>query len=305
MSTPRISVRGLTKKYKNVDAVSDLSFEVTEGSVCGLLGPNGSGKTTTFKCLLGHAHPAAGAILFDGKALEPALFERLAYVPETPALYEWMSAGDHFEAARRAYRAYDVPRERQLIDLFSIDRKMRVRALSKGQKTAVAIAVAFAMRPEIMVLDEPASGLDPVHQRSVLNLIIEAAAGGATILFSSHQIGQVERAADCIVIVQRGRLVLGGSVDDLKADQKVIEATFEREIPALDGINTDPSVSDVMRVGRTVRLTVKGNHDAIALRLQSFGPTSLRVYDQNLEDIFLNAVGAKPLGVAIEANDYA
>src|ERR1700730_26329 len=199
--TPTIEIDHLTKRYGTTTAVDDVTLQIPKGSVCGLLGPNGAGKTTTFKCMLGLARPSSGTVRFDGVPLAPETFERLAYVPEKSMLYEWMTGTGHLEGVRCSYARYDPARAAELIALFGIDERKKVRALSKGQRTALMLVLAFCIRPEILVLDEPASGLDPVHQRSVLDLVIDAAAGGATVIFSSHQITQVERPADRLAIV--------------------------------------------------------------------------------------------------------
>jgi ABC-2 type transport system ATP-binding protein len=194
--TPTIDIDRLTKRYGSTTAVDDLTLQIPRGSVCGLLGPNGAGKTTTFKCMLGLSRPSLGTVRFDGMPLAPETFERLVYVPEKSMLYEWMTGAEHLEVVRRSYVRYDAARAAELVALFGLDQSKKVRALSKGQRTALMLVLAFCIRPEILVLDEPASGLDPVHQRNVLDLIIDAAAGGATVIFSSHQVTQVERAAD-------------------------------------------------------------------------------------------------------------
>jgi ABC-2 type transport system ATP-binding protein len=285
-----IAIRDLTKRYGSADAVSHLTLEIAEGSVCGLLGPNGAGKTTTFKCLLGFARPSAGTIEIEGAPLKPAVFEHLAYVPEKSALFEWMTVAEHLEMNRRSYRSYDAARARELVELFELDPRKRVKALSKGQHTALALVLAFSIRPRLLVLDEPASGLDPIRQRQVLDLIIDAAAGGATVLFSSHQITQVERAADRIAILKEGKLVLDGDVDTLKGSEKVVEAFFEREMPSLNGLSSDVRVRRIERSGRMLRAYVTRESDAIARDVAALGAKSVDVVDLNLEEIFLNAV---------------
>jgi len=294
----RISIQGLTKRYGETLAVDGLSISIPQGSIFGLLGTNGAGKTTTFKCLLGLSFPTSGTIAFDGAPLTPALFERLSYLPERCALYEWMTGKEHLELHRRSFRRYDAARAAELLDLFALDPKKKVGKLSKGQQTALGLVLAFSIHPEILVLDEPASGLDPVHQRHVLDLMIGEASGGATVLFSSHQIGQVERAADRVAILHRGTLRLTGEVEQLKADEKVVEATFDSDVPALNGLQTDSRVLFVQRAGRLLRVYVRGSGDEIASAIQAKGPRSLRVLDQNLEDIFLSTVGAAPGGEA-------
>jgi ABC-2 type transport system ATP-binding protein len=289
--TTTISINALTKRYGDTAAVENLSIAIPKGSIFGLLGTNGAGKTTTFKCMLGLARPTSGSVLFNGQQLEPETFEHLSYVPERCALYEWMTGVEHLEMQRRAFKRYDAARAAQLMDMFALDRKKKLGKYSKGQQTAMALVLAFSTHPDILVLDEPASGLDPVHQRHVLDLIIGEAAGGATVLFSSHQIGQVERAADRVAILHQGTLRLAGEVEQLKADVKVVEATFDSDAPSVNGLQNDPAVGYVQRTGKLLRVYVRGKGDEIEKAIAAKGPRSLRVLDQNLEDIFLNAVG--------------
>ncbi len=288
MST--ISIDRLSKSYGKFLAVDDVTIEIPSGSVFGLLGPNGAGKTTTFKCLLGLARATSGAIRFGGEPLTPPLFESIAYIPERSVLYDWMSAAEHLEMQRRTFSRYDARRANELMKLFDLDPRKRVRAMSKGMRSALAIVMAFAIHPETLVLDEPTSGLDPVNQRAVLNLIIEAAAQGATVVLSSHQIGQVERAADHIAVLQRGRVILAGAVDDLKSDRKIVEGIFPSEMITLDGLRRDARIERLDQSGRILRLTVTADGGGLAQTLSQMGAQSVRIVDLNLEDIFLNAV---------------
>jgi ABC-2 type transport system ATP-binding protein len=288
MST--ISIERLSKSYGKFLAVDDVTIEIPTGSVFGLLGPNGAGKTTTFKCMLGLARTTSGVVRFDGRELTPALFESIAYVPERSVLYEWMNGSEHLEMQRRTFKRYDAARAKQLMELFALDPRKRVRAMSKGMRTALAIVMAFSTHPETLVLDEPTSGLDPVNQRAVLNLIIESAAQGATIVLSSHQIGQVERAADHLAVLQNGRVILAGAVDDLKSDRKIVEGIFPSETIALDGLRRDARIERLDQSGRILRLTVTADGAGLAETLSAMGAQSVRIVDLNLEDIFLNAV---------------
>ncbi len=286
-----ISVQNLTKSYGATRAVDDVSFQIGRGSIFGLLGTNGAGKTTAFKSMLGLALPQAGEVRFNGEPLRPAQFARIAYVPERSALYEWMTSRDHLELTKRSCPGFDAARARALVNLFALDTSKRVKQLSKGQQSALALTLAFAIRPKIFVLDEPSSGLDPLHQRHVLDLMVDAAAGGATILFSSHQIGQVERAADHVAIMHKGKILLDGDAEALRAGEKVVEATFDTDAPFLTGLEGNPHVRRVMRHGRILRAYIREGGDGIANLISMARPTSVRVLDQNLEDIFLAAVG--------------
>ncbi len=285
-----ISIEHLTKRYGRFTAVDDVTIDVPSGSVFGLLGPNGAGKTTTFKCMLGLAAPTSGTTLFDGKPLTREAFQRIAYVAERSALYDWMRAREHLDMQRRTFARFDPKRAAELMELFSLDPRKRVRSLSKGMRTALSVVLAFAIDPEILILDEPTSGLDPLNQRAVLKLIIDAAASGKTVVFSSHQIGQVERTADHIAVLKGGKVALAGAVDDLKAGVKIVEGVFPSEAIALNGVASDARVSRVERTGRIVRLTVNAGGDELAQRLTALGAQGVRVVDLNLEDIFLNAV---------------
>jgi ABC-2 type transport system ATP-binding protein len=288
MST--ISIKNLRKIYGPYVAVDDLSFEIPEACVFGLLGPNGAGKTTTFKCMLDLAFPTSGTVLYDGAPLVPQMLERIAYVPERSVLYEWMTVAEHVEMQRRAYTKFDVKRAYELLTQFGVDPRKKARALSKGMRTATMVALAIAREADVLILDEPTSGLDPINQRHVLNLIINESARGATVIFSSHQIGQVERAAERIVVMDRGRLALEGAVDDLKADRKIVEAILPSETFALNGLAGDPRITRLDRNGRIVRALTSHDAQDVLARFEALGASGLRIVDLNLEDIFLYAV---------------
>jgi ABC-2 type transport system ATP-binding protein len=288
MST--ISIQHLRKTYGPFVAVDDLSIEIPGGTVFGLLGPNGAGKSTTFKCMLALARASAGTVLIDGAPLVPQTLERIAYVPEKNVLYDWMTVEEHVTMQRRAFTAFSPAKARELLALFGIDTRKKTRALSKGMKTATMVALAIARQADILILDEPTSGLDPVNQRHVLNLIINESARGATVIFSSHQIGQVERAAERIAVLDHGRLAVEGVVDELKAERKVVEVILPSEDFALNGVAKDARISRLDRNGRVVRAVTANDAEAVLAQLEAIGGTGGRILDLSLEDIFLYAV---------------
>jgi ABC-2 type transport system ATP-binding protein len=150
--------------------------------------------------------------------------------------------------------------------------------------------LAFSTRPSILILDEPTSGLDPIHQRHVLDLMIEAAANGATVLFSSHQVGQVERAADRVVILKSGVIVVDENVDTLKSHEKIVEVIFDDEIPPLNGLSSDKRVRSIECSGRMLRLYVHTDSQGVVRDLGVMSPRSVSINDVNLEDFFVNAL---------------
>ena len=282
-----IGISGLTKRYGDHLAVDDATLEVPSGSVCGLLGRNGSGKTTTFKCMLGFARPDAGDVHFDGKPLAPATFAKLGYVPEHPQLYGWMTVAQHLDLVRSTQPRYDDARATELLATFRLNSRNRASKLSKGQQAALALIIALAGTPSLLLLDEPAIGLDPVMQRAVLDLLIEAAANGATILLSSRQIRQVHRAADRVAIMRDGKIVLSGELDALREAARVVEATFDGAIPNLGSL---PDAMRIERAGTSVRAHAKGRADAVAARFAALGAVGVRISGRSLEDLFLDAV---------------
>jgi ABC-2 type transport system ATP-binding protein len=282
-----IAISGLVKRYRDVVAVDGVTLEVPTGSVCGLLGRNGAGKTTTFKCLLGFAKPDAGEVRFNGAPLAPETFAKLGYVPERPALYLWLTVQQHLEIARRSQPAYDDAFARELLATFRLDGRKKAGRLSKGQQTALSLIVALSTRPTVLILDEPASGLDPVMQRVVLDLLIDAATSGATILLSSHQIGQIDRAADRVAIMRDGKIVIAGELDALREASRVVEATFIGSVPDLGGLAAEMRIE---QIGTSVRAHANGKADAVAARFGALGAAGVRVLDTSLEDLFLDAV---------------
>lgn len=228
-----LEIHHLGKRYGARQAVYDLTLEIPQGCIFGLLGRNGAGKTTTINCLLGLTRPSSGSVRMFGQERTPALLERIAYLPEASAIEGFMNGSEHARFRATAFRSFDPRLFRDLAGRFEIDLSRRARTLSKGQRQALALALAFAQRPELMVLDEPASGLDPVSQRQLLELIVQAGAAGTTVLFSSHQIGDVERTVERIAILNAGRLAcsteLAAIPDETRLEDLFFEAVREPE----------------------------------------------------------------------------
>jgi ABC-2 type transport system ATP-binding protein len=288
--TAAISLHALTKRYRAFTAVDDVTLDIEPGSICGLLGPNGAGKTTTFKCLLGFTHPTSGSVTIGGKPISPETFESLGYVPERAVLWHHLNVGEHLAVYKRLYRSYDDALARELLERFSLDPRKPTTKLSKGMRSALALTLAFSIRPRVLILDEPSSGLDPIHQRHVLDMMIDAAANESTVLFSSHNVGQVERAADRVAILNKGRLIVNQTIDELKTGEKIIEAVFAEAPPHLNGLADDPRILRIDQIGTTLRAVTRSDSDEIAQRIFALRPRSIRTIDLNLEDIFLNAV---------------
>jgi ABC-2 type transport system ATP-binding protein len=268
-----LRIANLTKRYSGHLAVDDLSLEVKRGTVFGLLGRNGAGKSTTIACVLGLISKTSGEIALFGEPLQPRTFDRIAYVPEINSLDGWMTTRQHVEFRRRCFSRFDRTLMSELTERFEIDSRQTLRKLSKGRRQAVALALAFAQRPELMILDEPASGLDPVMQRRLLDAIVSTAADGVTVLFSSHQIGHVEQAAERIGILDRGRLALEADVDDLRAKRFLVEAVFDD--------------------GHLEQRFANGDAFAVEEQLRALAPVTVSRRAMTLEQIFFTTIGER------------
>lgn len=239
MSAPAIVVEGLSKRFGRRMAVDNLTFEVPAGSVCGFLGRNGAGKSTAIRMMMNLLDMTAGRVTLlglDSRRDHAALMERVGYVSESPVLYEWMKVKQLVRFTAGFYRRWNQGRVDELFDRFAIDREQRVRHLSRGTQAQVALALALGGDPELLILDEPATGLDVLVRRDFLESIIQLIQQeGRTVLFSSHLLHEVERVADQVVIIEQGRLVESGNVEELKLrtglslEESFVEAVGAKE----------------------------------------------------------------------------
>jgi ABC-2 type transport system ATP-binding protein len=220
-----LEVRRVTKLYTGIPAVSEVSFVAPAGEITGYLGPNGSGKSTTLKLIAALIEPTEGEILWRGEAIERDIVahrQRLGYVPEEPHLYPHLTGGEHLEMVGQLRGLPGKPLAEKiagLLNLFSLyeDRYVPIASYSKGMRQKVLLAAALLHNPEIILLDEPFSGLD-VNSALVLRRVIqELAARGKVVLFSSHDLEIVERVSSRVVILHKGRVVANDSIHQLRS----------------------------------------------------------------------------------------
>jgi ABC-2 type transport system ATP-binding protein len=221
MAKLALELAGVTKRFGDFTAVGDLSFEQPRGQILGFLGPNGAGKTTTLRMILGLVEPDSGALRVLGARSGKAVRARIGYLPEERGLYKRMRAQSviAYVAALKGmdYKAARA-RARQLLEQFGLaaSARARVESLSKGMAQKVALLAALAHDPELLILDEPFSGLDPINQQSFEQTIRALAAEGKTVLFSTHTMAQAERLCDHLVILSKGRKVFDGDLDQAR-----------------------------------------------------------------------------------------
>ena len=229
--TPKhvIQTQGLTKRFRKFEAVRGLNLNVEGGQITGFLGRNGAGKTTTVKMLLGMTHPTSGTGSVLGKEItDPKqnreMRRRVAYVGEDKQLYAYMTVQQLIRFTRSFYDDWRPEAEQGLLKQYQLPLNRKVKALSKGMRTKLALLLAFARRPELLILDEPSEGLDPVSIEELLQTLVAAASQATTIFFSSHQIDEVERIADRVCIIDHAELIFDTSLDEVR--QKWLNGEF-------------------------------------------------------------------------------
>jgi ABC-2 type transport system ATP-binding protein len=225
-----IELTGVTRHYGKATAVDDLTLHIPRGHTFGLIGPNGAGKSTTIKMLLGLLRPQAGRVRILGIDVfaEPARMKaRVGYVPEAPQMYRWMSVGELIAFTRAFYPTWNDDECARLLDLFALDTAKKVKHLSKGMAAKLSLLVALAHEPEVLILDEPTAGLDPIVREEFLDGVLQAVCARCrTVLFSSHTLDDVRRLADTVGILYEGRLLVQRGVEELLASARRIRAVL-------------------------------------------------------------------------------
>jgi ABC-2 type transport system ATP-binding protein len=284
---------GLSKRYGGTLAVDRLDLRVRRGEVYGFLGPNGSGKSTTIRMLLRLHRPSTGsATVFGIEAWhdQVAAHRHVAYVAGEPALWPQLTAGETLEYLGRLHGSVDAGFRAELVERFELEVAKKVRALSKGNRQKVQLVAALATRADLLLLDEPTAGLDPLMEVVFRETVLEATARGQTVFLSSHLLGEVEALCDRVGILRRGRLVDEGTLAELRhLGAHTVEATFAGRVPelsSLDGIRVE-------RAGpNALRFEVAGSVAPLLRALAAADVVSLTSREPSLEEIFLHHYGA-------------
>lgn len=295
-----IRTEGLTKRYGDTLALDSLDLSVRAGEIYGYLGPNGAGKTTTIRLLLGLHRPTHGiARLFGVDAWGDPVeaHRRVAYVPGEPFLWPSLTGAETLEFLARLHGGVDEGYRAQLVARFDLDTAKKVRALSKGNRQKVQLIAALATRADLLLLDEPTAGLDPLMEMVFRQCVEEARACGQTVLLSSHILSEVEAVCDRVGILRNGRLVEQGTLAELRhLSAQTIEVTFQGQappIPSLPGVH-------VAAIGpNAVRLDVGGPVGPVITALGQFPIVSLTSREPSLEEIFLHQYDSPDGHVAV------
>ncbi len=288
---PIIDIRRVTRQFGTKTALDDVSLSVPRGGVFGLIGGNGAGKTTLIKHVLGLLRPQSGTVQVLG--LDPienpvGTLGRIGYLSEDRDLPNWMRVCELMRYTRAFYPNWDAAYAEELREAFDLDPHARVKNLSRGQRARAGLLVALAHRPELLVLDEPSSGLDPVVRRDILGAIIRTIAEeGRTVLFSSHLLDEVERVADRVSIIHQGRILLTSSMDEIRDTHHRMTLRFSQELDRAPAF-----VGALSHEGQGTEWTYICNGDSVQLKraAEALGATVVGEATLTLDEIFVSRI---------------
>jgi ABC-2 type transport system ATP-binding protein len=292
MTTKVVDVSDLSRTFGERRALDGVSFEATEGRVYGVVGANGAGKTTLLKHLLGLLRAATGSVRVFG--LDPVrdpvgVLRRVGYLSEERELPEWMRVDELMRYTQAYHPTWDASYAHQLLDSFALDPARKVKELSKGMRAQAGLVAAVAHRPELLILDEPSSGLDAVVRRDILDAIVRTVADdGRTVIFSSHLLDEVERMSDHVTMIHQGGVTLSGALDDVR---RAYQRSRLRFVEPFD----HPPVLDTALAmeggGRTWSVLHSGSLERFHHSVLALGGEVVESRDATLEEIFLARAG--------------
>lgn len=287
-----IRVNNLTKTFGDFRALDNVSMHVKKGAVYGLVGPNGAGKSTIIRHIAGIYRPDAGTVLVDGEPVyeNPAAKGKIACIPDELFYYAQADTMDMKRFYQGMYRRFDNELFEKLREFFpAIDTKRTIRKLSKGMQKQVMFWLSICTNPDLLILDEPVDGLDPVMRRQIWSIILsEAAERETTILVSSHNLRELEDVCDHVGIMHQGRIVLERSLEDLQGSVSKIQTAYRGEMPDL------PKELEILHrsgTGRVCTLIVKGDPEEARRALEATRPMFIDILPLTLEEIFIYEMG--------------
>ena len=283
-------VKELIKSFDGFRALDELNIHVPKGAVYGLVGPNGAGKSTVIRHLAGIYRQDSGQVLIDGQPgyENPEIKGRIAYIPDDIFFYTQATINDMMKFYRSVYPRFSPERFEKLAELFNLDRKQPMRKLSKGMQKQAAFWLAMSQCPEVVILDEPVDGLDPVMRRQVWSaLLSDVAENGTTVLVSSHNLRELEDVCDHVGIMNHGRMLVERSLSALQDNIVKIQLAFA------DGGKLPEGLEILHRssTGRLQQLILRGSAEELTAKLSAAGPLFLDVVPLNLEEIFIYELG--------------
>ncbi len=291
-------IEHVTKKYKNFTAVNDISLSLEKGKMLGFLGRNGAGKTTTFRMILGLTPITEGTITYNDKVIDRSLYNRIGYLPEERGLHPKMKVEDELRylATLKGMKSKDITKAIDYwLNRFNIkeNREKKIEALSKGNQQKIQLLASMLHKPELLILDEPFSGLDPVNVELLKSAVQDLNDEGTTIIYSSHRMEHVEELCDNVCILNKGELVVSGPIDEVKSNHghKRVVIETEHQMPEIDAIT---GVIAVERNKREIKATIESEMIAAKIYdvVTQYGFVKrFQVVEPSLNEIFIAKVG--------------
>jgi len=287
-----VDVNELSRSFADKIALDGVSFRATGGQVYGLVGSNGAGKTTLLKHLLGLLRATTGSVRVFG--LDPVrdpvgVLGRVGYLSEERELPEWMSIDELMRYTQAYHPGWDAAYARELLDTFALDPRKKIKELSKGMRAQAGLIAAVAHRPELLILDEPSSGLDVVVRRDILDAVVRAVADdGRTVIFSSHLLDEVERMSDHVTLMHQGRVALSGVLDDVRREYQRSRVRFAEHFDQPPVIETALMIEGG---GRSWSVVHSGSLEQFRHAVAARGGEIVESRDATLEEIFLARAG--------------
>ena len=289
-----VEITGLSRKFGPKLALNQVSLQVRRGRVFGLVGANGAGKTTLIKHVLGRLKAESGLVRvcgFDPVADPVAVLSRMGYLSENRDLPAWMRVDELLRYTAAFYPKWDMAYAEDLRAQFGLDPRAKIKTLSRGEHAKAGLLIALAYRPELLLLDEPSSGLDPVVRRDILEAIIRTAADeGRTVFFSSHLLEEVERVADDVAMMFNGKVVLAGALDDVKESHHRLVFRFDSSQPSTLKV---PGVLSLTGGGQEWTAICNGKRDEAVAAAARAGGRVVSEDAPSLDEIFVAWAGAK------------
>jgi ABC-2 type transport system ATP-binding protein len=288
-----IETDALTKRYGAVEALRGLTMQVPAGSICGFLGRNGAGKTTAIKLLMRMALPTSGRVRVmglpaDDPVASVGIRQRTGFVSDDKDLYAHMTVAEMIRFTSAFFPRWRTDLETRYLRAFELPAERKVKELSRGMRSQLALLLALCRRAELLVLDEPTSGLDPAATEAILQLLIRhVGEDETTVFFSSHQIAEVDQIADRVVIIDSGRAVVSGALDELRENFRRVRIVFDGDAP--DVPLRSPGVARVWRSGRVITVLSSAGAESLVAEAQGLRPVSVDVVPVSLKEIFLEA----------------
>ena len=285
-----IEVKSVVKDFDGVRALNDLTMTVPSGSVYGLVGPNGAGKSTIIRHITGILKADRGEILIDGKPVfeNPEVKAKIAYIPDDIFFFPNATIKETANFYKSIYPSFDEERFDKLGEVFKLDTRRQMRRLSKGMQKQAAFWIAISLRPEVLVLDEPVDGLDPVMRRQIWSIIMaDVAENGTTVLISSHNLRELEDVCDHVGIMNRGRILLERSLEELQGNVVKVQLA----LPDGNGLPEGLDILHQSGSGRLKTLIIRGSAAEIEDRINLASPLFVDTVPLTLEEIFIYELG--------------